>query len=65
VQFERLMPLPGRTALGPVILARVLLPGRVIIAGPTLLRKLRRTLDQLHEYGARLMIIGGAMVKSL
>jgi hypothetical protein len=55
------MQLPVRTALGPVILARVLHPGRVIIAGPSLLRHLRRTLDQLHEYGARLMIIEGAI----
>src|SRR5207248_6272098 len=39
-QVERLLQLPGRTALGPVILARILRPGRVIIAGPTLLHDL-------------------------
>lgn len=61
VQFERLMQSPGRIALGPVILARVLRPGRVIIAGPSHLCNLRRCLDQLHEYGARLMIIDGAI----
>src|SRR6266478_5800576 len=29
-QIERLQQLPGRTALGPVILARVLQPGRIV-----------------------------------
>src|SRR5712692_1258593 len=52
-QIERLSPLPGRTALGPVILARVLRPGRIIIAGPTLLRDLRSALERLQGYGAR------------
>src|SRR5438105_8281980 len=37
-QLEYLMQLPGRTALGPVMLVRVLHPGQIIIAGPTLLR---------------------------
>src|SRR2546429_572935 len=39
-QFEQLAQLPGRTVLGPVLLMRVLHPGRIIIAGPTLLRDL-------------------------
>lgn len=60
-QVERLISLPGRTALGPVLLARVLHPGRIIIAGPTLLRDLRSTLIQCHHYGARLSIIDGAI----
>ena len=59
--IERLAHLPGRTALGPVILARVRRPGRIIIAGPTLLRDLRVALDRLQEYGARLCIIDGAI----
>src|SRR5436309_12853229 len=41
MQTERLLQLPGSTALGPVVLARVLHPGKVSIAGPTLLRNLR------------------------
>src|SRR6266567_3923915 len=61
VEVERLTQLPGRTVLGPVVLARVLRPGRIIIAGPTLLRELRDALDQLHEYGARLGIVDGAI----
>lgn len=58
---ERLQQLLGRTALGPVILARILQPGRIIIAGPTLLRDLRSALDQLQAYGARLSIVDGAI----
>lgn len=60
-QVEHLMKLPGRTALGPVILARVLQPGRIILAGPTLLRDLRQMLAQFQSYGARLSIIDGAI----
>src|SRR5579859_7299313 len=45
-RFERLQQLPGRTALGPVFLARVMQPGKVVIAGPTLLRDLRAALDR-------------------
>jgi hypothetical protein len=60
-RFERLQQLPGRTALGPVILARVKQPGRVVIAGPTLLRDLRSTLDQFGASGAKLGIVDGAI----
>src|ERR1700694_863913 len=60
-RFERLQQLPGRTALGPVFLARVTRPGRVVIAGPTLLRDLRVTLDQFGASGAKLGIIDGAI----
>ncbi len=60
-EVERLLQLPGRTDLGPVMLARVLHPGRIVIAGPTLLRDLRSALDRLHEYGTRLAIVDGAI----
>jgi hypothetical protein len=60
-QVEHLVQLPGRTALAPVILARVLRPGRIILAGPTLLRDLHQTLAQFQSYGARLSIIDGAI----
>jgi hypothetical protein len=60
-RFERLQQLPGRTALGAVLLARVKQPGRVVIAGPTLLRDLRTTLDQFGASGAKLGIIDGAI----
>jgi len=60
-QVERLLQLPGRTALGPVILSRILHPGRVIIAGPTLLHDLRNTIDLLGRLGARLSIVDGAI----
>src|SRR5205823_1622814 len=60
-QFERLGHLPGRTALGPVLLTRVLHPGRIIIAGPTLLRDLRSTLVQFSNHGVCLSIIDGAI----
>src|SRR6266571_7768771 len=60
-QVECLQQLPGRTALGPVILARIRRPGRVIIAGPTLLHDLRNAMDQLRTLGARLSIVDGAI----
>ncbi len=60
-QVERLLQLPGRTAIGPVILSRILRPGRVIIAGPTLLHDLRNTIDVLGRLGARLSIVDGAI----
>jgi len=60
-QFERLLQLPGRTALGPVILSRILRPGRVIIAGPSLLHDLRNAIDILGRLGARLSIVDGAI----
>ena len=60
-QVEHLAHLPGRTALGPVILARVLRPGRIIIAGPTLLRDVRGALERMREHGTRLAIIDGAI----
>lgn len=60
-KVERLQQLPGRTAIGPVILARILQPGHVIIAGPTLLRDLRDAMDRFQALGARLGIVDGAI----
>ena len=60
-RFERLQQLPGRTALGPVFLARVQQPGKVVIAGPTLLRDLRATLDLCSASGVKLGIVDGAI----
>jgi hypothetical protein len=61
VQVERLQQLPGRTALGPIMLARIVHPGRVIMAGPTLLHDLRYAIDQFESLGARLSIVDGAI----
>src|SRR5260370_16423971 len=60
-RFQRLQQLPGRTAIGPVVLARIEQPGRVVIAGPTLLRDLRFTLERFSASGAKLSIIDGAI----
>lgn len=60
-RFERLQQLAGRTALGPVFLARVEQPGRVVIAGPTLLKDLRAALDRFAAYGVNLGIVDGAI----
>ncbi len=60
-RFERLMQLPGNTSLGPVLLARVLKPGFVVLAGPNFLRGVRYVLDQFQSYGARLGIVDGAI----
>ena len=60
-RFERLQQLPGRTALGPVFLARVMQPGEVVIAGPTLLHDLRVALEQCSVSGVKLGIVDGAI----
>ena len=60
-QVDRLLQMPGRTALGPVVLARILRPGRVIIAGPTLLHDLSGAIVQLGSLGSRLCIVDGAI----
>ena len=60
-QLQRLQQLPGRTALGPVIVARVIRPGQVIIAGPTLLNDLASAIDRLGRLGANLSIVDGAI----
>lgn len=60
-RFQRLQPIAGRTALGPVWLARVLQAGEVVIAGPTLLRDLRQALALLPGAGVRLALVDGAI----
>lgn len=61
IEVEYLEQLKGRTALGPVMLARVVQSGRIIIAGPTLLRDIRSALDRLQEHGSHLGIVDGAI----
>src|SRR5262249_15159460 len=58
---EWLAQLAGRTALGPVVLARVVRPGRIVIAGPALLRDLRSALERVQQYGGRLSLVDGAI----
>lgn len=60
-RFELLQQLPGRTALGPVFLARIKQPGKVVIAGPTLLRDLRAALDRCSAFVVKLGIVDGAI----
>jgi hypothetical protein len=60
-QFERLQQLSGSTAMGPVVIARILRSGRVTIAGPTLLHNLRHTIHQFDGLGASLSIVDGAI----
>lgn len=61
VEADRLLQLPGRTALGPVVIARIHRAGQLAIAGPTLLREVRFALERLSAYGARLSIVDGAI----
>jgi hypothetical protein len=61
IEAEFLLQLPGRTALGPVVIVRILRTGRLAIAGPTLLREIRFALERLSAYGARLSIVDGAI----
>ena len=60
-QIERLHQHPGWTALGPVFLVRVLRPGGIVIAGPTLLSDLCSSLDLLQALGVRLSVVDGAI----
>lgn len=61
VETEQLLRLPGRTALGLVVIARIRRAGQLAIAGPTLLKEIRFALERLSEYGARLSIVDGAI----
>lgn len=61
IEAESLLQLPGRTALGPVVIVRIRRPGQLTIAGPTLLKEIRFALEQLSQFGARLSIVDGAI----
>ncbi len=60
-EVELVEELPGRTALGNVVLGRVCAPGKIEIAGPTLLRDLALAARRMHQHGARLLLIDGAI----
>jgi hypothetical protein len=61
IEAERLLQLPGRTALGPVVIARVRRAGQLVISGPAQLREVRFALEQFSVYGAHLSIVDGAI----
>ena len=50
-----------RTALGHILIGRVVKPGKLVLAGPNKRRELRFTLDRLAAYGAQLCIVDGAL----
>lgn len=50
-----------RTALGRLVTARAITPGKVILSGPTSTGKIRETLAQLHSYGAETTFVDGAL----
>lgn len=60
-EVDVLEELPGRTALGTVVLGRVRLPGRIEIAGPTLLSDLVQAARRVQQYGARMLLVDGAI----
>ncbi len=60
-KMELLGELPFRTSLGAVAVGRA--PGRVCleVSGPTTLAELRATVGRLHELGAGLVLVDGAL----
>lgn len=50
-----------RTALGRLVTARAITPGKVILSGPTSTGLIRETLQQLHSLGAETCFIDGAL----
>ena len=50
-----------RTALGPMVTARVLVGGKVLLSGAASTSTLRRQLRQLSDMGCRLGIVDGAL----
>ena len=50
-----------RTALGPLVTARVLLRGKVLLSGAATTGVLRQQIEQLDSMGVRLSIVDGAL----
>ncbi len=50
-----------RTALGRLVTARVILPGKVILSGPTSTIWLRQIIDNMSQYGIETTFIDGAL----
>lgn len=50
-----------RTALGPLVTARVLVPGKVLLSGAATTGILRQQIEQLDSMGVRLTIVDGAL----
>lgn len=50
-----------RTALGPLLTARVLIPGKVLLSGAASTGILRQQIQQLDAMGCRLTIVDGAL----
>ncbi len=59
--LELLRIMPFNTALGPIVLARVVEPGNVELAGPSTLADLVQVADVMREYGAAISLIDGAL----
>ncbi len=50
-----------RTALGPLVTARVLIPGKVLLSGAATTGVLRRQIEQLDSMGVGISIVDGAL----
>lgn len=50
-----------RTALGPLVTARVLIPGKVLLSGAATTALLRSQIDSLAQLGSQLVIVDGAL----
>jgi hypothetical protein len=58
--LERVAATPFRTALGPVAIYRVVVPGYVEVAGPVKVREAAALLRQLAELGCTKILLDGA-----
>lgn len=50
-----------RTALGRLVTARAITPGKVILSGPTSTGRIREVLRQMRNYGAETCFVDGAL----
>lgn len=50
-----------RTALGPLVTARVLVPGKALLSGAATTGILRRQIEQLYSMGCALTVVDGAL----
>lgn len=49
------------TSLGRVITAKTLSPGKILLSGPSSTSELVRWMDKVHQYGANLVCVDGAL----
>ena len=60
-KFEILARTDAVTALGEVIILRITQPGLIVLAGPNRMSTLRAVLDQMKNFGMKLLLVDGSL----